>query len=121
MSIGFNPHYGNSEKTAEPWLLHTFEQVRAPGPAAAPCPAGSLGHGPASPAHLRCPPAAQPFYDESIRLVVCGYVRPEAAFTSLAALVERIHHDAAVSRRALELQPLAGFAADPFLGAGGCS
>jgi hypothetical protein len=27
MSIGFNPHYGNSEKTAEPWLLHTFEQV----------------------------------------------------------------------------------------------
>jgi hypothetical protein len=28
MSIGWNPHYGNSEKTAEPWLLHEFDKVR---------------------------------------------------------------------------------------------
>ena len=26
MSIGWNPHYGNSEKTAEPWLLHSRRQ-----------------------------------------------------------------------------------------------
>ena len=25
----------------------------------------------------------QAFYDEEIRLVVCGYIRPEASFTSL--------------------------------------
>ncbi len=66
-------------------------------------------------------PAVQSFYGESIRLVVCGYVRPEAAFTSLAALVERIHEDGAVSRRALDVQPLAGYAADPFLGPGGAA
>jgi hypothetical protein len=29
MSIGWNPHYGNSEKTAEPWLLHEFDKVCA--------------------------------------------------------------------------------------------
>jgi hypothetical protein len=27
MSIGWNPFYGNQHKTAEPWILHTFEQV----------------------------------------------------------------------------------------------
>jgi riboflavin kinase len=31
MSIGWNPFYGNKEKTAEPWLLHTFDEVRATG------------------------------------------------------------------------------------------
>jgi len=44
MSIGWNPFFGNSEKTAEPWLLADFEA---------------------------------PFYDQEIRLVACGYVRPE--------------------------------------------
>lgn len=28
----------------------------------------------------------QPFYDQEIRLVVCGYVRPEANFTSLQVM-----------------------------------
>ena len=27
MSIGWNPFYGNKEKTAEPWILHHFEHV----------------------------------------------------------------------------------------------
>eukprot|EP00775_Hariotina_reticulata_P009054 gene9054-9224_t len=61
MSIGWNPFYGNKEKTAEPWILHTFDE---------------------------------PFYGQEIRLVVCGYVRPEANFTSLEALITRIHKDA---------------------------
>lgn len=26
MSIGFNPFYGNSHKTAEPWILANFSQ-----------------------------------------------------------------------------------------------
>jgi hypothetical protein len=29
MSIGYNPHFGNTEKTAEPWLLHNFDTVGA--------------------------------------------------------------------------------------------
>lgn len=29
MSIGWNPFYGNKEKTAEPWILAEFEEVRA--------------------------------------------------------------------------------------------
>lgn len=28
MSIGWNPFYGNTHKTAEPWILHTFDEVR---------------------------------------------------------------------------------------------
>lgn len=31
MSIGWNPFYKNKEKTAEPWLLHTFEEVQTIG------------------------------------------------------------------------------------------
>lgn len=29
MSIGWNPFYQNKEKTAEPWILHDFEKVKA--------------------------------------------------------------------------------------------
>ncbi|KAL6760948.1 Flavokinase-domain-containing protein [Haematococcus lacustris] len=69
MSLGYNPFFGNDEKTAEPWLL-----------AEEPLP---------------------PFYGSEIRLVVVGYIRPEANFNSLQALVDRIHEDAATTRRAL--------------------
>jgi hypothetical protein len=64
---------------------------------------------------LRLLHAAQPFYDQEIRLVVCGYVRPEANFTSLEALVQRIHKDAEVSRAALSHPQLQGYAAEQFL------
>ncbi len=47
--------------------------------------------------------------------MVVGYVRPEANFASLEALVARIHADADVSRQALELAPLAAYAQDAFL------
>lgn len=57
----------------------------------------------------------KPFYDEEIRLVVCGYVRPEANFSSLEALVTRIHKDGDVSRAALAQPQLQRFAADSFL------
>ncbi|KAK9866907.1 hypothetical protein WJX84_006651 [Apatococcus fuscideae] len=65
MSIGWNPFYKNTEKTAEPWLLHDFPED---------------------------------FYGEQLRLAVCGYIRPEANFTSLEALIARIHEDARISR-----------------------
>lgn len=82
MSIGWNPFYGNKEKTAEPWILHKFEE---------------------------------PFYDQEIRLAICGYVRPEANFTSLEGLVARIHMDGEVSRKALEDARLSQFRSDGYL------
>jgi hypothetical protein len=64
-------------------------------------------------------PVLQPFYGQEIRLVVCGYVRPEANFTSLEALVQRIHKDAEVSKAALSHPQLQGYAAESFLQAAG--
>ena len=55
------------------------------------------------------------FYDEQLRLVVAAYIRPEADFTSLDALIARIHADADVARAALDKMPLASLAMDPFL------
>ncbi|KAK2077510.1 hypothetical protein QBZ16_004355 [Prototheca wickerhamii] len=55
------------------------------------------------------------FYGEEIRLVVCAYIRPEADFVSIEALVEQIHGDAAVTRAALDLEPFASLNEDPFL------
>eukprot|EP00271_Cylindrocystis_brebissonii_P005890 TRINITY_DN1826_c0_g1_i1.p1 TRINITY_DN1826_c0_g1~~TRINITY_DN1826_c0_g1_i1.p1 ORF type:complete len:401 (+),score=74.85 TRINITY_DN1826_c0_g1_i1:502-1704(+) len=55
------------------------------------------------------------FYGEELRLVVVGYIRPEADFTSLEALVARIHEDGNVSRLALSMPPFAAFEHDPFL------
>ncbi|GIL92321.1 hypothetical protein Vretifemale_19858 [Volvox reticuliferus] len=82
LSIGWNPFFGNKEKTLEPWILHSFDE---------------------------------PFYGETLSLVICGYVRPEANFSSLEALVGQIHKDAEVSRAALDCAPLAGLHEDPFL------
>lgn len=82
MSIGWNPYFNNKEKTAEPWILHDFNE---------------------------------PFYGREVRLVICGYVRPEANFPSLQALVDRIHTDAVVSKNALDDPLLAKYKEDPFL------
>ena len=40
--------------------------------------------------------------DEELRLVIAGYIRPEANFTSVEALIEQIHGDADVTRRMLK-------------------
>ncbi len=45
---------------------------------------------------------AADFYGAELRLLVCGYIRPEANFESLDALIARIHKDADVSRAALD-------------------
>lgn len=55
------------------------------------------------------------FHGEEIRLLVCAWLRPEAEFVSVQALVEQIHRDADVTRAALEVEPLSGYRADPFL------
>lgn len=82
MSIGFNPYYKNTQKTVEPWLLHTFEDD---------------------------------FYGQELRLLVCGYIRPEANFESLEALVKRIHEDASVTEAALTHDSFASYASDKFV------
>ena len=55
------------------------------------------------------------FYGEELRLVIAAYIRPEANFSSLDALIARIHADADVARTALDQMPLASLALDPFL------
>lgn len=46
---------------------------------------------------------------------VCFYIRPETDFTSVEALVERIHQDAAVTREALTHPSLAAHSRDTTL------
>ena len=46
---------------------------------------------------------------------MCAYIRPEANFTTLEALVERIHADADVARGALQEAEFGALQADPFL------
>ncbi|CAI5492719.1 unnamed protein product [Closterium sp. Naga37s-1] len=55
------------------------------------------------------------FYDEELRLVVVGYIRPEADFPSLPSLIARIHEDGDIARAAIESLPFASFKEDPFL------
>ena len=38
---------------------------------------------------------------EELRLVIVAYIRPEANFTTVEALIEQIHGDADVTRRLL--------------------
>jgi FAD synthase len=52
LSIGWNPFYGNKEKTVEPHLVHKFDAD---------------------------------FYGATMRLCICGWIRPEKNFASLGA------------------------------------
>lgn len=55
------------------------------------------------------------FYGEQIRLVACAFIRAEANFPSLEALVERIWKDAEVTKAALQDARLNAYREDPFL------
>ena len=57
----------------------------------------------------------QDFYDEELRLVVCGYIRPEADFKSLDDLISAIHHDADVTRKALDHPEMLRYQTSDFL------
>ena len=57
----------------------------------------------------------QDFYGEELRLVVCGYIRPEANFASLEALIERIHEDGRTTKIALGEGALSELKNDSFL------
>lgn len=55
---------------------------------------------------------------EELRLLVCGYIRPEQNFTGLEALIARIHEDGRVSSQALDQAPFHDLENDPFLSPG---
>ena len=56
------------------------------------------------------------FAGAELRLLVVGYIRPEANFTTLEALISRIHMDAVVTKEALtEHERLAVLCRDPAL------
>lgn len=55
------------------------------------------------------------FYGEELRLVVVGYIRPEANFPSLQALIERIHEDGRIAKDALDVPPYSDYQNDSFL------
>lgn len=60
----------------------------------------------------------QDFYDQELRLVVCGYIRPEADFVSLEALIARIHEDGRITKLALANALLLALQHDDFLRSG---
>ncbi|KAL3345412.1 hypothetical protein AABB24_024399 [Solanum stoloniferum] len=55
------------------------------------------------------------FYGEELHLVVVGYIRPEANFLSLEALIAKIHEDRKIAERALELPQYLKYKDDPYL------
>ncbi|KAG0613691.1 hypothetical protein M758_6G122300 [Ceratodon purpureus] len=58
---------------------------------------------------------SEDFYGEELRLIVVGYIRPEANFTTLEDLVEKIHDDGRIAKAALEMKPFSDFAEDSYL------
>jgi riboflavin kinase len=74
ISIGYNPTYGNVEKTVEPHFIARSDDPRRH--------ASSSGE-----------TLLQDFYDQTCRLSVVGYLRPELPFEGLDKLVVAIKND----------------------------
>jgi len=74
ISIGYNPTYGNSEKSCEPHLIAAASDPRRH--------ASSTGE-----------TLMDDFYERTCRLSVVGYLRPELPFEGLDKLVEAIKKD----------------------------
>ncbi|GER27191.1 riboflavin kinase [Striga asiatica] len=55
------------------------------------------------------------FYGEDLRLVIVGYIRPEANFTSLEGLIAKIHEDRKIAENALEMPLYLKHKDDPYL------
>jgi riboflavin kinase len=78
LSIGYNPTYGNDQKTIEPHLIAPATDPRRR--------VSSCGE-----------TVLQDFYDQSVRLSVVGYLRPELPFEGLEKLVVAIKDDIATA------------------------
>ncbi|TQD83191.1 hypothetical protein C1H46_031246 [Malus baccata] len=55
------------------------------------------------------------FYGEELRLIIVGYIRPEANFSSLESLIEKIHDDGRIAEEALELPLYSKYKDDSYL------
>ncbi|KAF7803546.1 bifunctional riboflavin kinase/FMN phosphatase [Senna tora] len=55
------------------------------------------------------------FYGEELRLVIVGYIRPEANFPSLESLVAKIQEDRKIAEKALDLPLYSSYKNDPYL------
>ncbi|CAM8890674.1 unnamed protein product [Rhodiola kirilowii] len=55
------------------------------------------------------------FYGEELRLAIVGYIRPEANFSTLESLIEKIHEDREIAEKALELPLYSKFKEDTYL------
>ncbi|GAV76484.1 Flavokinase domain-containing protein/HAD_2 domain-containing protein [Cephalotus follicularis] len=55
------------------------------------------------------------FYGEELRLVIVGYIRPEANFPYLESLIAKIHEDREIAERALHLAIYLNYRDDPYL------
>jgi riboflavin kinase len=55
------------------------------------------------------------FYGEELRLVIVGYLRPEANFPTLESLVAKIHEDRRIAEKALDLPLFSKYKDDPYL------
>ena len=74
ISIGYNPTYGNDEKTVEPHLIASEDDPRRH--------VSSCGE-----------TVLQDFYDQKIKLTVVEYLRPELPFEGLEKLIQAIKND----------------------------
>ncbi|CAL1167241.1 unnamed protein product [Cladocopium goreaui] len=57
---------------------------------------------------------ADDFYDCELRLIICGFVRPEAKFADFKDLIVAIREDGEFCRETLDDEALAALAKDPF-------
>jgi FAD synthase len=80
ISIGFNPTYGNKEKTVEPHLIGI---------------AGSNERTKSSCGETLLPD----FYEQQIKLSIIGFMRPELPYSGVEKLVEAIKNDIVVAER----------------------
>ncbi|KAF9687165.1 hypothetical protein SADUNF_Sadunf02G0065400 [Salix dunnii] len=55
------------------------------------------------------------FYGEELRLVIVGYIRPQANFSSLESLIAKIHEDRRIAERALDIPMYSQYRDDPYL------
>ncbi|CAA0835984.1 Bifunctional riboflavin kinase/FMN phosphatase [Striga hermonthica] len=55
------------------------------------------------------------FYGKELRLIIVGYMRPEANFTSLESLIAKIHEDRKIAENALEMPLYLKHRDDPYL------
>ncbi|KAM0822867.1 hypothetical protein ACQ4PT_071236 [Festuca glaucescens] len=58
---------------------------------------------------------SEDFYGEELSLAIIGYIRPEANFSSVESLIERIREDGRIAEKALDLPIYACYKDSPYV------